>query len=250
MIAIIGGPIVFAPVGVVVLAAFLALFIGSSLDRAVRRRAALDDQRYNFIFQILSGIHSVKGLGLEAQLMRRYQAFLRPLSTAVLDVARLTAIGNALGATFGNRAMFAVAAAGSVFVVQGSMTGGALIASTLLAGRAVQPLIRMIGVWIQARNLKLSEERLDALMALPMEYRPDSATAVVPDLEIGIELQNVTIDRGRRGNPVLDDVSLQIPAGAIVAVTGAAGSGQSILLDLIAGLARPDRGKTADRRHR
>ena len=243
LIAIIGGPIVFAPIAVVVLAAFLALFVGTGLDRAVRRRASLDDQRYNFIFQILSGIHSVKGLGLEAQILRRYQAYLRPLSSAVLEVARLTAVGNALGATFGNLAMFAVAAAGSVFVVQGTMTGGTLIASTLLAGRAVQPLIRMIGVWIQARNLKLSEERLDALMALPQEYRPAAETALVPDLELGIELQNVTIDRGRRGIPVLDDVSLRIPAGAIVAVTGAAGSGQSILLDLIAGLARPDSGK-------
>lgn len=52
----------------------------------------------------------------------------------------------------------------------------------------------------------------------------------------------MTIDRGQRGTPVLDDVSLRIPAGSLVAVTGAAGSGQSILLDLIAGLARPDSG--------
>lgn len=242
LIAIIGGPIVFAPIAVVVLAAFLALFVGTGLDRAVRRRAGLDDLRYNFIFQILSGIHSVKGLGLEAQILRRYQAYLRPLSTAVYDVARLTAIGNALGATFGNLAMFAVAAAGSIFVVQGTMTGGTLIASTLLAGRAVQPLIRMIGVWIQARNLRLSEERLDALMTLPTEYRPEPASAIVPNLDLDIELQNVTIDRGR-ATPVLDDVSLTIPAGSIVAVTGAAGSGQSILLDLIAGMARPDQGK-------
>ncbi len=243
LIAIIGGPIVFAPIAVVVLAGFLALFVGSSLDSAVRRRASLDDQRYNFIFQILSGIHSVKGLGLEAQILRRYQAYLKPLSVAVLDVARYSAMGNALGATFGNLAMFAVAAAGSVFVVQGSMTGGTLIASTLLAGRAVQPLIRMIGVWIQARNLKLSEERLDALMTLPREYRPDSASAVVPNLDTNIVLDNVTIDRGQTGAPVMADVSLDIPSGSLVAVTGAAGSGQSIFLDLLAGVSRPTSGR-------
>lgn len=242
LIAIIGGPLVLAPIAVVVLAAIFAFFIGISLDRAVRRRAELDDQRYNFVFQILSGIHSVKGLGLEAQMMRRYQAYLRPLSAAVLSVARFSAAGQALGATFGNLAMFAVAAAGSIYVVQGSMTGGTLIASTLLAGRAVQPLIRMIGVWIQARNLKLSEERLDALMALSQEYHPDPADAVVPNLDNGIVLDDVTIDRGHQGAPVLGNVSLEIAAGSIVVVTGAAGSGQSILLDLFAGLARPDAG--------
>lgn len=242
LIAIIGGPLVLAPIAVVVLAAVFAFFIGIGLDRAVRRRAELDDQRYNFIFQILSGIHSVKGLGLEAQMMRRYQAYLRPLSAAVLSVARLSAAGQALGATFGNLAMFAVAAAGSIYVVQGSMTGGTLIASTLLAGRAVQPLIRMIGVWIQARNLKLSEERLDALMALSQEYHPDFADAVIPNLDNSIVLDDVTIDRGHQGAPVLGNVSLEIAAGSIVVITGAAGSGQSILLDLFAGLARPDTG--------
>ncbi len=243
LIAVIGGPIVFAPIAVVVLAGLLALIVGSSLDRAVRRRAELDDQRYNFIFQILSGIHSVKGLGLEAQMLRRYQAYLKPLSAAVLDVARLSAMGNALGATFGNLAMFAVAAAGSVYVVEGSMTGGTLIASTLLAGRAVQPLIRMIGVWIQARNLKLSEERLDSLMTLPQEHRPDPASAVLPNLDSSIVLENVSIDRGQSGASVLANVSLEIPAGSLVAITGAAGSGQSILLDLLAGLTRPTAGR-------
>ena len=117
LIAVIGGSLVFAPIAVVILAGVLAMFVGSALDRAVRHRASLDDQRYNFVFQVLSGIHSVKGLGLEAQIMRRYQAYLRPLCVAVLDAARLSSVGGAIGATFGNLAMFAVAAAGSIFVV-------------------------------------------------------------------------------------------------------------------------------------
>jgi ATP-binding cassette subfamily C protein LapB len=80
-------------------------------------------------------------------------------------------------------------------------------------------------------------------MALPREHRPDTASAVVPNLESGIVLEDVTIDRGRSDNPVLANVSLEISAGSIVAVTGPAGSGQSILLDLIAGMARPDSGR-------
>lgn len=243
LIAIIGGPLVFAPIAVVFLAAIFALFIGAGLDRAVRQRAELDDQRYNFIFQILSGIHSVKGLGLEAQIVRRYQSYLRPLTAAVQKVAWLTALGGSLGAPFGNLAMFSVAALGSVAVVNGTMTGGTLIAATLLAGRAVQPLIRMIGVWIQARHLKLSEERLDALMTLPQEYRPEKSDIAAPDLTKSIRLEDVTVRRGGQGTAALSNLSLEISAGSIVAVTGAAGSGQSILLDLLAGLVRPDEGR-------
>lgn len=43
----------------------------------------------------------------------------------------------------------------------------------------------------------------------------------------------------RRGVPVLSDVSLTVPAGRLVAVTGASGAGKTTLLWTMAGLLRP-----------
>ncbi|WP_214107576.1 ABC transporter ATP-binding protein [Acrocarpospora catenulata] len=45
------------------------------------------------------------------------------------------------------------------------------------------------------------------------------------------------------GQPVLDGIDLDIPPGEFVTVVGASGSGKSTLLCLIAGLARPTRGR-------
>ncbi len=59
-----------------------------------------------------------------------------------------------------------------------------------------------------------------------------------------IILQNVTktVQSGAENLTILDDVSLEIPDGQFISVTGASGSGKSTLLGLIAGLDAPSSG--------
>ena len=60
-----------------------------------------------------------------------------------------------------------------------------------------------------------------------------------------IRLQNVTktVRSGTEDLTILEDVSIEIPDGQFVALTGASGSGKSTLLGLIAGLESPSTGR-------
>ena len=59
-----------------------------------------------------------------------------------------------------------------------------------------------------------------------------------------IEARHLTVGYSSRSrnNPVLCDVSLTVPQGAVCAVIGPSGCGKSTLLKVIAGLIHPDQG--------
>jgi ATP-binding cassette subfamily C protein LapB len=139
LIAAIGGPLVFAPIVVCLIAAVFAIWLGVKLDRIVRQRNMQDDDRYNFIFQVLNGIHSVKGLGMEALMCRHYQHLHAPGAESMEKMVFYSSLGQSVGAVLSNFAMVSVALLGSIFVIEGNLTGGSLMACTLLGGRAVQP---------------------------------------------------------------------------------------------------------------
>lgn len=253
LIWLIAGPLVFAPIALGIAALLAAIVLAGLLSGALRRRSDLDDDRYNFIFTVLNGIHTVKGLGLEAQLQRQYEAMLTPLAQSVERVAFLSFLGQAISPTFSNLAMVATAAFGSLLVVSGDITSGTLIACILLSGRALQPLSRLIALWVQSRTMKVAKEKLDALLTLPDEAdRFESAAQPSPDRRVpvvgregapAIEMSGVTVHYGRVDHPVLNQVDLRIPLGAFVTVSGAVGGGKTALLDVLAGLIAPDDGE-------
>jgi ATP-binding cassette, subfamily C, bacterial LapB len=63
-----------------------------------------------------------------------------------------------------------------------------------------------------------------------------------PPFKGNIGLNNVSVTRGSSGHAVLRNITLDIKAGQIVAVTGRVGGGKSAFLDLIGGLSQPSEG--------
>ncbi|WP_417841406.1 peptidase domain-containing ABC transporter [Terasakiella sp.] len=235
LIALIGGPLVIAPIAVCAIAAIFAIWLGYSLDKIIRTRNELDDDRYNFIFQVLNGIHSVKGLGMEGLMCRHYQHLHAPVALIMEKMVFYSSLGQSVGAILSNFAMVSVALLGSIFVIEGSLTGGSLMACTLLGGRAIQPLIRMIGVWVQYRSLKLSNERLKKLGAIRQENKEPVHEENTPQIKGDIVFEKATIYQINTGMPIFKDLNLHIRAGETVAILGQVGGGKSSLLEAIAG---------------
>ncbi|USG62289.1 peptidase domain-containing ABC transporter [Sneathiella marina] len=252
LVGFIAGPLIFVPLILLVIFAFVTLAVGHGLKKALNDRSVWDERRYNFLIEVLTGIHTVKGLALEAQMVRRYERLQETTANVIRNVAFKNNIAQSLGTIFSQITLVAVAAYGSVLVINESLTIGGLAACTLLSGRALQPLLRAMGVWTHYQNIKLSQERVKAILELPQEKISDPAeeskspaTVPIPVPQTGsqIELEDVTFGYGGNTSPLFEKVNATFTAGKTTAISGANGSGKTTLLWLMMGLITPQSGR-------
>lgn len=241
LVAMMGGHLVLVPLALLVAFAFAAMKVGHSLRGAIQKRVTADDRRFNFIIEVLGGIHSVKAMSMEAQMVRRYERLQESCAESYHQVALKSA--NALGVSsfFSQMTTIAVAAFGSLVVMDGDMTTGGLAACSLLAGRAMAPLQKALGVWTRFQTFLLSRERLEEIFQLPPEAAADLPK--LDGLRGRLELENVSFRFGDKGPDTISEASITIEEGECIAILGGNGSGKTTLLTLMQGALRPKAGR-------
>ncbi len=237
----LAGELVLVPLGL--LAGMVVL--GWVNGRAVRRRAEAlalaEERRFNFLFDIMRGLQSLKLLGAEGLLERRYERLQGTTSTLRRHLTIATAAGQEASLLMAQLATIAVTVWGCLMVLDGQLTVGGLGACTMLAGRCMQPLLGGVALWSRLQSLRDAQRRVAQLADLPQEARP-----MLPALRVvrgGIELESVRFGRMADGGWLFDGLSLRVEPGEFIGINGANGSGRSALLKLITGEIRPEAGR-------
>lgn len=241
LIAYLAGALALVPLAVLIAFAFVAWKLGQHLRVAIENRSEVDDRRYNFIIELLTGIHTVKALGMEAQMVRRYERLQESSAASGIEVNMLSGRAQSLGALFSNLTMVLTAGIGCLWVINGELTTGGLAASSLLAGRSLQPLLRAMGLWTQFQNVEVARGRVAEAMATPAET--SAKLPELPPVEGVLQLQKVHFAYDTDGPELFRGVDLSVPAGAAVGIRGANGIGKSTLLRLIMRLYTPTQGR-------
>ncbi len=144
----------------------------------------------------------------------------------------LTLSGSSLTSVF----LYAV---GSVIVVQGDLTVGALIGANILAGRAYQNITKLVQASFQLRKAKEAFKEIALLKKLPLEPAKGSA---LRDYKGQLEFKDIGFAYPNTTHPVFESLTLDIAPGQVLVAHGQNGTGKTTMAKLLVGLLEPRRG--------
>jgi ATP-binding cassette subfamily B protein len=217
------------------------------------RRAARTEFRFNrstselgyrrnyfkFLLSHRAYAAEVRAFDTSADLRRRHAevdaAYLEQLRAQVRRRQGYAVVGGLASSTALALALVAIVA----LVVRGSLgladAGAAAIAARLLSGQ-LSGLFRGVGGLIEAAPFLAD---LDDFLAAAPPTAPRGATL---PLRRGVTVEGASFSYPGRAAPAVHDVSVEVPAGHVVALVGENGSGKTTLAKLVAGLYEPDAG--------
>lgn len=194
------------------------------------------------LIESLVGLETVKALGIEGQMQRKWEHSAHFLTEVSSKLRLLSSSINNGAATMQQLITVSLVILGVYLVINGELTMGGLIASTMLASRALVPIAQTAGLLTQYHNAATSLNSLDEIMQRPVERPADSTFLSRPVFNGDIEFREVSFSYPGAESNALTKVSFKIKAGEHVAILGRMGSGKSTIHKLILGLYQPTEG--------
>lgn len=237
---LIGGWLVLVPLSALAIMFGVSLLFRRAQSGLFERRRAVDARRFAFLGELLERIATVKAHRMEAPLLRRYEVLQEQAAEASRSLVFVANLSQSFGAVFGQATTAAMALVGGWLVIRGDLGIAALAACTLLNGRAVQPMMKLNGVWSQAEGVAAAQRKLAALADLPALAAPGAVPAQA--LRGEVEARGLARRNPGRSEPIFEPIDFRAPAGGRLIVTGGDGAGKTTLLRMLLGEVAPSGG--------
>jgi len=242
VIAWVGGPLVFVPLACIPIVILYSYFIQNPLQEAVDHTFRGASQKNAMLIESLTAMETIKSLGAEGVMQRRWESAVGYISTWSLRSRMLSSSSVNVATLVQQMAMVAIVVVGVYLIGDGELTTGGLIASVMLTGRALAPTGQLANLATQYHQSKAGLGSLNEVMKLPVE-RPIGKNFIHrPKLEGAVTLHDVTFAYPGCEVNSLADVSFRIKKGEHVAIIGRIGSGKTTIEKLLMGLYEPQEG--------
>ena len=194
------------------------------------------------LIESLVGLETVKALGIEGTMQRKWEHSAAYLSEVGSKLRLLSSSINNGSNAIQQITAISLILLGVYLVTSGNLTMGGLIACTMLASRALVPISQTAGLLTQYHTASTAMQSLDEIMNKPVERPLDSNFLSRPSFRGDIEFREVSFSYPNTQENALTKVSFKIKAGEHVALLGRMGSGKTTIHKLILGLYLPTEG--------
>ncbi|HAB38854.1 MAG TPA: type I secretion system permease/ATPase [Rhodobacteraceae bacterium] len=216
----------------------VTLIIITLLNNLLTRRKTLAAQEAagqasNFAEQVRRSAEVVQSQGMGTAVSERWHSVRDQALVQTVRSSDLTGLFSSTTKAFRSFLQSAMLAVGAYLVLQGEMTAGAMIAGSILLGRALAPIEQSIGQWPmvqRARGAWIS------LIQLLETTPPPSKKLALSKPTATIAFKSVTVMAQGSKTPTLSSVTFKLSPGEVVGVIGKSGSGKSTLAKSMLGL--------------
>ncbi|MEP2031256.1 MAG: type I secretion system permease/ATPase [Paracoccaceae bacterium] len=208
--------------------------------KKVQRAQMTSQQAHAFANQAQISREIIQSQGMRAAvsdrwLRRQYEALNDRVSSADWT-GGFTAVTKAFR-LFLQSAMLAV---GAYYVLRGELTAGAMIAASILLGRALAPIEQMLGQWGNFQRARNSWNSLNVILS---QTPKAIAVTPLPRPDARLSVKSVIVVPPGAKAATLKNIQLEINPGEALGIIGRSGSGKSSIAKTILGLWTPASGE-------
>jgi len=231
---------VLAFVAVIAVVSFVATpHIKSRLDEKFHKGAMAQ----SFLVESITGIQTVKSMALEGKMVRNWENHLGDYIQSAFNLANVGNVAVTASQALQKLMTLAVIYFGVGLVFDNRLSVGQLIAFQMFASQLSGPILRLVHMWQDFQQAKLSLERIGDIVNTPSEVTGGSVS--LRELKGAIVFKDVKFRYAHDGPLVLDGVSLAIQPGEMIGIVGRSGSGKSTVAKLVQRLYHPQEGVIA-----
>ncbi len=190
--------------------------------------------------QIRNESEMVHSLGMRNAAFGRWQVARGKSLDATIGAADSAGTYNALTKSFRLFLQSAMLGLGAYLVLQGELTAGAMIAGSILLGRALAPIELIVGQWAVFQRGREGWQNVAILLG---NVQPDAVRTNLPVPAARLVAEQVTVVPPGEQAAALRMISFAVSPGQAVGVIGTSGAGKSTLARALTGVWRPAGGK-------
>ncbi|GKY88799.1 type I secretion system permease/ATPase [Sinisalibacter aestuarii] len=190
--------------------------------------------------QLRGEAEMVRALGMSDSAFERWhQARAASLNDTILSSDRAGKFA-AISKTFRMFLQSAMLGLGAWLVLRGELSPGAMIAGSILLGRALAPIDMAIGQWQLVQRARHGWQRLVELLS---EVPPEAPRTRLPRPRGLLKAENLTVVPPGQSQASLRMINFEVHPGEALGIIGPSGAGKSSLARTITGVWRPAGGK-------
>ena len=182
--------------------------------------------------ETISGARVVRSFAREGYEVQRFERENQRNFRAVMRATKLTSLLSPLVEFSAAIAVTVILWYGGYSVVTGAITAGSLIAFLIYAINLSNPVKRLSQVYGNIQKAMAAGDRVFAILDTKPEVVEKADAIVLPEVDGRVRFDHVSFSYDGE-KKALDDFSLDVPAGRVVAIVGPSGAGKTTIANLL-----------------